>query len=117
MALALVLLWLATYRATRLIVADAFPPAAAARQAVADRFGDASSWAYLVTCPWCAGVYVALAATWAWDAHVYPLTAPWAVAATVAALAGLTADASNAVDELTDTLRGAQRALPIDPEE
>lgn len=53
------LVWLTVYRITRLIVADTFPPARAFRDAVARRFGDGSSPAYLVNCPWCSGVWVA----------------------------------------------------------
>lgn len=57
------LVCLATYRVTRLITADAFPPMAAMRDAVADRFGGDSWQAYLAECPWCVSVYVAGAIT------------------------------------------------------
>lgn len=50
---------LATYRITRLLVADAFPPIAHLRAWPSRRFGDDSSWAYLAECPWCASMYVA----------------------------------------------------------
>lgn len=62
-ALALVLLALATFRVTRLVTADAFPPVAALRDRVDERWGDVSWQAYLVTCPWCVSVYAAGALT------------------------------------------------------
>ena len=55
--LAVVLVCLATYRITRLLAADAFPPLARARDAIEDRWGDASWQAYLAHCPWCISVY------------------------------------------------------------
>ena len=52
-----VLLWLATYRATRLITVDAFPLSVKLREGVARRFG-ADGWqSYLVECPGCVSVY------------------------------------------------------------
>ena len=59
MELAVVLVCLATYRVTRLLTADSFPPLARARDAVEDRWGDESWQAYLAHCPWCVSVYVA----------------------------------------------------------
>lgn len=59
MTLLVVLLCLATYRATRLLVVDEFPPIAATRDWITDKAGPYSSIAYLVHCPWCTGMYVA----------------------------------------------------------
>lgn len=60
--LALVLLivaGLATFRLTRLVTADAFPPLRMLREGVANRWGDGSWQAYLSECAWCASVYLA----------------------------------------------------------
>lgn len=56
---ALLVLGIATYRLTRLVVMDAISEPF--RYAVEDRFGPDSSWAYLVNCPWCASPYLAAA--------------------------------------------------------
>jgi len=82
--LLLVLLTLAVARATRLLVADAFPPVARARSWVAAR-GDWQE--YLTSCPWCMSVWVAGLVTLAADVH-YGLPAPllvWPASAYVAA--------------------------------
>lgn len=85
-ALLLVMLALTAARVTRLVVADAFPPAEGGRDWVRRRFGEDSWQDYLVNCPWCIGVWVAgalTAATTAW----YGLPAPllmWGSAAMVA---------------------------------
>lgn len=83
--LLLVLLAVTSARVTRLLVADAFPPIARARSWVAAR-GDWQD--YLMSCPWCMGVWVAgalTAVTTAW----YGLPAPvlvWGMCAHVAGL-------------------------------
>lgn len=80
---------LAAYRLTRLITRDSFPPVARVRDAVVDKLdarqdakGDPTTHplATLITCPWCAGFWVAagvaVAATVAprwWPAIAYPL--------------------------------------------
>ncbi|MFF9864488.1 hypothetical protein ACF1G0_03540 [Streptomyces sp. NPDC013953] len=51
----------AACRITRLITKDTL--AAGFRTQVADRFGDDSQAAYLVSCGWCASVWVAAAVT------------------------------------------------------
>jgi hypothetical protein len=58
---------LATFRATRVITADAFPPAKAFRDGVAVRFGSSSWQAYLVECAWCASIYVAALFVFGYD--------------------------------------------------
>lgn len=98
--LLVILIFIATHRVTRLIVADSMPLLAAPREVFVrrwGRFGDAvtkedkrktmsgkptnavmSSLAYLWECPWCASMYVAPAVTylaWRWtpfgDQHWY----------------------------------------------
>ncbi|MEU0004285.1 hypothetical protein ABZ079_08270 [Streptomyces sp. NPDC006314] len=51
----------ATCRITRFLTKDTL--AAGLRSQVADRFGDDSKAAYLVSCGWCASVWVATAMT------------------------------------------------------
>ncbi len=53
-----VLFCLATYRVTRLIVEDDFPPSKTFRNWVIDRWGWESWQGYLVYCPWCVSMYV-----------------------------------------------------------
>lgn len=70
------LVFLTVYRLTRLVTADAFPPIAAARDAVEHRWGTDSWQNYLANCPWCVSVYVAAAvvAATAWTVWLpYPL--------------------------------------------
>jgi hypothetical protein len=55
------LLTLAVYRVTRLIVADGITDPW--REWVEDRTGEDSSWSYLAACPWCVSVYVGAALT------------------------------------------------------
>lgn len=90
MTLRVVLVCLATYRATRLLVADAFPPIKAFRDWVERRAGDESSWAYLVNCPWCVGVYVGAGVT-ALTALTVGLRDPFLVWAAAAGAAGFVA--------------------------
>lgn len=78
----------ASYRVTRLVTCDAFPLARRPRCLIVSR---GPSWlADLVTCPWCAGVYVAGAVT----LLTLPLTSvpvpvwTWLLGATVAGLLG-----------------------------
>jgi hypothetical protein len=87
------LICLTAYRVTRLLVRDTFPPIAVQRARIAERWGDASWQAYLSTCSWCAGVWVAGLVTlgaWLASAH-YPYDVPvpvlvWAAAAAVTGL-------------------------------
>lgn len=88
--LLLVLVVLTVYRVTRLIVADAFPPIAAARFRVQRRYGPESWQAYLSECPWCVSVYVAALVVLAVDL-VVGLPAPFLVWPAASALTGLIA--------------------------
>lgn len=85
--LLLVLLVLATYSVTRLVTADAFPPVLVAREWVQDRAGPDSALAYLVTCPWCVGVYVSAGLVGAvlWAGYSLPLPLLWVAALRVCA--------------------------------
>lgn len=90
--LLVVLICLAVYRVTRLLVADAFPPIAAGREWVERRFGEGSSIAYLVNCPWCTSVYVAVAVVAAVDLGTeHPVPVPGLLVAVASAVAGLIA--------------------------
>lgn len=65
----LAILALGVFRLTRLVTVDDFPPVQRARDALLRRFGKDGVIGSLVTCPWCAGVWlsglvVASAALW-----------------------------------------------------
>lgn len=47
-----------TYRVTRLLTVDEFPPLVKLRLIVAGRWGDDSWQSYLSECAWCASVWV-----------------------------------------------------------
>lgn len=103
-----VMVCVATHRATRLVTRDDFPPILWLREGVigwAHGFGWAprSRWkdadydhyrrwhwlADLITCPWCAGVWLAAGITWLADRLVTDgLPGPLLVWATAAAVAG-----------------------------
>jgi hypothetical protein len=84
--LVLIALALTSYRLTRLLVVDEFPPIKVQRVRLAQRWGESSSLTYLSRCPWCAGVWVAgmlTLATWlAVDTMPVPLL-QWGAAAAV----------------------------------
>lgn len=87
-AFLVILVCLATYRITRLIVRDLFPPVEKFREWVIRKFG-ASHWlSYLVTCYWCVSMYVGIvivALTWWFYDLPYPLLV-WPVASAVTGL-------------------------------
>jgi hypothetical protein len=88
--LTVVLISLATYRITRFLVRDTFPPVALLRARFGEKVGPRSAVAYLSTCTWCASVYVGAAVTWAVDRYTsVPL--PVLVVATASAFSGLLA--------------------------
>lgn len=92
--LLLVVAILATYRLTRLIVADTFPPIARLRAAVSARWGDDSWQTYLSTCAWCSSMYVAAGLVAALDLTIgLPAPLLWVLA--LSASAGI-------LDELID---------------
>lgn len=55
------LLTLASFRLTRLITTDDLPVTETFRDYVEQRTGKDSGWTTLITCPWCAGVYITFA--------------------------------------------------------
>jgi fatty acid desaturase len=83
--LTVILISLSSYRLTRLFARDSFPPIAVRRARIAERRGDASWQAYLATCSWCLGVWIAALVTgatwWAVGVPLPPLT--WGAAAAV----------------------------------
>lgn len=84
------LIALTSFRITRLLVKDEFPPIAVQRARVSARWGDDSWQAYLSQCPWCAGVYVSgLVTLVTWLA--VDLAVPFLVWGAAAAVTGLLA--------------------------
>ena len=84
----MVLVCLATYRVTRLITRDKFPPMAKFRYAVGKKFGSDHWASYLVGCAWCVSVYVSagiVSLTWHFSDLPYPLLM-WPVASAVTGL-------------------------------
>lgn len=87
MGLAFVVLCLAAYRATRLVVADGITQPL--RDWVIERTGPESAWSYLIECMWCVGVWVSGGLTAAAVAAGVDLPAPGLVWLAVAAAVGL----------------------------
>jgi len=79
-----ILVVLVTYRVTRLICADAFPPIAIPREWVLRKLGDDHFFSYLVTCMWCASMYVATGVVALFDRY---MSVPMPVAQVFAASA------------------------------
>ena len=82
------LLALATHRVTRLVTTDSFPPVERARTAIVKRYGAGHWLPYLVTCDWCASVWIGGALTLVTALTVgvpAPLLA-WAAASSVTGL-------------------------------
>lgn len=89
----IILVILTTYRISRLLAVDSFPPAAWFREKVSDRFGEFSSWSYLVECMHCNSWWVALvvlATAWLWRDE--PLWVYITLGFAVSAIVGLIAD-------------------------
>jgi hypothetical protein len=85
------LISLTAYRLTRFLVRDSFPPLAVQRARIGERWGDRSWQAYLASCSWCAGVYVAGAVTLATDLLDQSVPLPVLVWGAAAAVTGLLA--------------------------
>jgi hypothetical protein len=60
-----VVLALSTFRLTRLVGQDDFPPVKRARERLIGRFGEGHAVVEAVTCPWCASIYVGAAVLFA----------------------------------------------------
>lgn len=54
-----VLLTLFTYRLSRVLTSDEWPPTKRFREWVEERTGEDSAWTTLVSCPWCSSLYFA----------------------------------------------------------
>lgn len=121
------LLWVglivATWRVTRLLVKDEFPPIKVIRNWFIDTFWDAAfederpqrpagvtrwSWfwrrfghsiAYLWTCMWCMSFWVGLALWWSavWLGFSVPL--PWLLLAAASGVSGLIGNIENRIDQ------------------
>lgn len=101
MGLVFVLISLASYRVTRLVARDEFPPLAVQRERIAAKWPGDSWQVYLSRCSWCVGVYVSgivTLLTWV----VVDLPVPllwWLAAATVVGFVAETVEALSAVTE------------------
>jgi hypothetical protein len=78
---------LVTYRVTRLIAADAFPLIAVPREWVLRKLGDDHAISYLITCMWCASMYVATGVVLVFDRY-YSVPMPVAQVFAASALTG-----------------------------
>lgn len=87
----LVLVSLATFRATWFVTVDDFPPMKLFRESVERRFGERSSLTYLVTCLWCVSVWLGGFITILTDLFVsVPLPAlVWATSSAVTGILGI----------------------------
>lgn len=81
------ILALVVYRVTRLICADAFPPVAVPREWIISKLGDDHWFSYLITCMWCASVYVSAATVALFD-HWVSVPMPYAQAIAASAVTG-----------------------------
>lgn len=87
-ALLIVLVCLSTYRFTRLIVRDLFPPMEVFREWVLRKCGVSHWLSYLVTCYWCVSLYVGaviVVLAWWFYGLPYPLLV-WPVSSAVTGL-------------------------------
>lgn len=87
----LVLVCLATFRATWFVTVDDFPPIAKFRAWVTQRFGESSAISYLVTCLWCVSVWLGAGITVLTDLFVsvpLPLLV-WAASSAVTGTLGV----------------------------
>jgi hypothetical protein len=96
-----IFLALAVFYTTYVLTRSALPPVKWAREKIIDGFGEGTSPAYLVTCPWCCGFWVAVllvgfTATF-WDVPLPLLVIP--ACAAVTGVLQLTADLIERVDE------------------
>jgi hypothetical protein len=80
----LIVISLVTYRVTRLIAADAFPLIAVPREWIINKLGEDHWFSYLITCMWCASMYVAAGTVALFDRYT---SVPWPYAMVFAASA------------------------------
>jgi hypothetical protein len=81
------MLALVVYRVTRFVAADAFPLIAVPREWIIGKLGEDHWFSYLITCMWCASVYIS-AATVAVFNHYVSVPMPYAQAIAASALTG-----------------------------
>jgi hypothetical protein len=120
------LLWfgliVATYRTSRLLVKDEFPPTRALRDWVISTFaetavdgeliGGRKGWgligfsiAYVFTCMWCMSIYVSVALWWIAVALGFSVPLPWLLVAAASSVTGALGDLGARLDlsyELAD---------------
>lgn len=77
----------ATHRLTRLVTSDAFPPLAAPRDWVLRKLGEDHWFSYLVTCMWCASMYVSASVVLLVD-HWVSVPLPWLTWLTASSVTG-----------------------------
>lgn len=104
--LLVLLVFLATHRLTRLVVADEIPLVKAPRDAIVNWLdpdrpkrraplgGFGRSIAYLITCPWCMSGWTGGAIVWA-TAYLVDLPVPWLVWAAASSFTGWAASAES----------------------
>ncbi len=87
----ILLVCLATFRATWFVTVDDFPPMAKLRAWVTQRFGEGSSVTYLITCLWCVSVWLGAGITALTDVFVsVPLPVlVWASSSAVTGILGI----------------------------
>jgi hypothetical protein len=93
----LIVISLVTYRVTRLIAADAFPLIARPRDWVIRKFGEDHWFSYLITCMWCASMYVAAGVVLVFDRYT-SVPWPYAMVFAASALTGIIATHEPEVD-------------------
>jgi hypothetical protein len=113
--LLVILLCVAVYRVTRLVVEDAFPPIAVPREWLLNWWQPDDDWIvakkrdgswkhpdakphwgsfggslrYLFSCPWCMSVWVGAAMVWGTDQLILSVPYPWLTWAASSAVTGL----------------------------
>lgn len=70
---------LAAWRITHLVIEDHFPPVETAREAILRRVPEDGSISYLMSCPYCVGVWAGIGVTL--GRRFFPKTAPPILAA------------------------------------
>lgn len=93
----LIVISLVTYRVTRLIAADAFPLIARPREWIISKLGEDHWFSYLITCMWCASVYVGAGVVAVFDRYA-SVPWPYAMALVASAITGTIATHEPEVD-------------------
>lgn len=93
----LIVISLVTYRITRLIAADAFPLIARPREWIIGKLGEDHWFSYLITCMWCASMYVGAGVVAVFDRYA-SVPWPYAMALVASAITGTIATHEPEVD-------------------